>query len=197
MLKRGNSMSDKNSVSINNASKRSEKIKKIAFSAVCLALCYVLPFLTANSPSLGNMLCLMHIPVLICGFLCGGQYGLVVGFVAPLLRTMIISMPPLLTAIPMAFELAVYGFVTGVVYKKLPKTLANVYISLISAMILGRFVGGTVKFIMYGLGYVKSFSAKAFISAYVFAAWPGILIQLVLIPVIVLALSKAGIAKKE
>jgi thiamine transporter ThiT len=86
--------------------KNREKILKIVFSAMFLALCYVLPFLTGQIPEIGSMLCPMHIPVLLCGFVCGWPWGLVVGITAPLLRSFTLSMPPLFpTAICMAFEL--------------------------------------------------------------------------------------------
>lgn len=77
----------------------------------------VLPFFTAQIPSIGSMLLPMHIPVLICGFVCGGPYGLLVGAIVPLLRSVMFGMPPMLVAIPMAFELAAYGFMTGFLIK--------------------------------------------------------------------------------
>ena len=77
-----------------------------------LALAYVMPFLTGQIPQVGSMLCPMHIPVLLCGFFCGAPWGLAVGFVAPLLRSFTLGMPPMFpTAFCMAFELAAYGFV--------------------------------------------------------------------------------------
>lgn len=192
-------MSDSNIPSKEIVSRSSEKIKKLTFSAVCIALCYVLPFVTANNPSLGNMLCLMHIPVMLCGFLCGASYGLSVGFIAPLLRTLTIAMPPLMTAIPMAFELATYGAVTGMIYKiaskRSQKSLTNIYISLVSAMIFGRVAGGAVKWALLGFNYINSFSAKAFLSAYILTAWPGIIIQIVFVPIIVMALKKNGVLR--
>jgi uncharacterized membrane protein len=79
-----------------------------------LALGLVMPFLTGQIPSLGNKLLPMHIPVLLCGFVCGGPTGLIVGFILPILRSVLFSMPPMYPmAMSMAFELAVYGFVQG------------------------------------------------------------------------------------
>lgn len=200
-------MSNKNFSPKDDLHRSSEKVRRLTFSALCLALCYVLPFITANNPSLGNMLCLMHIPVMLCGFLCGAPYGIAVGFVAPLLRTLTISAPPVMTAIPMAFELAVYGAVTGITYKALSKkqavfskghgrTSVNVYISLVLAMLLGRSAGGAVKFVLLGLGYVESFSISAFVSAYLLATWPGIIIQIVFIPVVMLTLKRSGFMER-
>ena len=116
-----------------------------------MALGIVLPFVTGQIPQIGSMLLPMHIPVLLCGFICGWKYGLVVGAVVPLLRSMMFGMPPMMTAIAMAFELAVYGCVTGFLYKKLPGKKVKLYISLISAMILGRIVWGMVSLVIYGV----------------------------------------------
>ena len=107
--------------------KNNSSVTKLTLSAVFLALGIVLPFLTGQIPTVGSMLLPMHIPVLICGFVCGWQWGLLVGFVLPLMRSALFSMPPMMpTAAAMAFELAVYGAVTGILYQKLPKTTVSV-----------------------------------------------------------------------
>ena len=116
---------------------------KLVYSALCLALALVLPFLTGQIPQVGQMLSPLHIPALLCGFLCGWPYGLAVGFIAPLMRSMIFTMPPMYpAAIAMAFEMAVYGTIAGLLYKRLPKKIPYIYVSLISAMIGGRIVWG-------------------------------------------------------
>lgn len=104
------------------------KTQNLVLAALFLALGIVLPFLTAQIPSIGSMLLPMHIPVLICGYVCGWQYGLLVGLVVPLLRSVLFGMPPMLAAIPMAFELAVYGLATGLLYRLLKKNTAGIYI---------------------------------------------------------------------
>ena len=102
--------------------KRKKDIRTIIMAAMFLAIAYVLPFFTGQIQQIGNMLCPMHIPVLLCGFICGGSYGMVVGIMAPLIRSMILGMPVLFpSAFCMAFELAVYGAVAGILYKVLPK----------------------------------------------------------------------------
>ncbi len=164
--------------------------KRLVMAALCLALCMVLPFLTGNIPEIGSMLCPMHFPVLLCGFLCGWPWGLAVGAVAPVLRSVWLGMPPMDTAIAMAFEMAAYGAVSGVLYRLLPKKPAYLYVSLVSAMIAGRLVWGAVRFAFAGLS-ATAFPLSAFVSGAVLTAWPGIIAQLVLVPVIVLALKKA------
>ena len=119
-----------------------------------LALCLVLPMLTGQIPQIGSMLLPMHIPVLLCGLVCGWQYGAVVGFVAPLLRSVLFGMPPMYpVAIAMAFELLTYGLVIGLVYRRMAqKGAAGVYAALLTAMAAGRLVWGVAEVVLLGLG---------------------------------------------
>ena len=167
-------------------------MKKLVYSAMCLALCLVLPFLTGQIPQVGSMLLPMHIPVLLCGFLCGGGWGAAVGFTAPLLRHLIFSMPPMPGCISMAFELAAYGLVTGLLYKRLGRGMKNLYISLMCAMVLGRVVWGIAQMTIMGMNG-GSFPLSAFVAGAVTSAIPGIVLQLVLVPLLVRALEKARV----
>lgn len=165
--------------------------RKWVLSGIFLALGLVLPFLTGQIPQLGARLSPMHIPVLLCGFACGSPYGLIVGFVSPLLRSAIFGMPPLLpTAGAMSFELAAYGFTAGLLYRRLPKRAAYIYVALISAMILGRVVWGLASVPMYMLSG-SAFSFSLFIAGGFVNALPGIVLHIALIPPVVMALSKA------
>ena len=171
-------------------------IRNLTMSAMFLALAFVLPFLTGQIPQIGAMLCPMHIPVLLCGFFCGGPWGLLVGFLAPILRSMVLGMPPMFPkAICMAFELATYGLMAGVLYRLLPKKKLYVYVSLVGAMIIGRLVWGLAMFTCMGLDMEK-FGPAAFLAGAFTNAVPGILIQLVLIPILVITLSKV-VNKRE
>ena len=162
-------------------------------SALFLALSYVLPFLTGQIPEIGSMLCPLHIPVLLCGFLCGWPWGLAVGFIAPLFRSLTLGMPPLFpSAVCMAFELASYGAIAGMMHKILPKKKPYVYCSLIVAMIVGRFVWGTAMFICLGLSG-GTFTFAAFLAGAFTNAIPGIIIQLALIPILVMLLDNPKI----
>ena len=174
-----------------------KKTEALTLSGVCLALCLVLPFFTGQIPEIGNALCPMHIPVLLCGFLCGWQYGMIVGFFAPLLRFALFQMPPLFpTGTAMAFELAVYGIVTGILYKKLPKKNSNIYIALICAMITGRIIWGMVQVLLAGITKVP-FTWQAFTAGAFLTAIPGIICHILLIPPIVMILKKAGMMENE
>ena len=166
-------------------------LKKLTYAAVCLALALLLPMVTGNIPEIGNMLCPMHIPVLLCGFLCGGPWGALVGAVAPILRSLIFGRPYLYpTALAMMAELAVYGLMAGLLYRFLPKKPGYVYVSLIGAMLGGRVVGGLAQLVLLGLDG-KGFTAAVFFTEYFVKAWPGIVIQLVFIPLVVIALRRS------
>lgn len=168
------------------------KTKNLVLSGACLALCMLLPFLTGQIPEIGKALSPMHIPVLLCGFICGWPYALAVGFIAPFLRFFLFQMPPIMpTGTAMAFELATYGAVSGLLYQKLPKKNSYVYVSLIGAMIAGRIVWGCAQLLLTGV--TKSpFTWQAFMTGAFVAAIPGIICHIVIIPIIVLTLKKAG-----
>lgn len=171
--------------------------KKMVLSALFMALGIVLPFLTGQIQQIGNMLLPMHIPVLLCGFICGWQYGLAVGFITPLLRSVLFGMPPLMpTAAAMAVELAVYGLVTGLLYRKLPKKAPYLYVSLLCAMIAGRIAWGIAGIPLFGMAG-NVFTAQIFLSGALLNAIPGIILQIVLIPVIMMALARAGFLRAE
>ena len=162
-------------------------------AALFLALAYVMPFLTGQIPEIGSMLCPLHIPVLLCGFICGWPWGLIVGFVAPLFRSLTLGMPPPFpTAVCMAFELAAYGAIAGLMHKILPRKKPYIYVSLLTAMIVGRLVWGIAMFIFTGLDG-GNFTSAAFIAGAFTNALPGIIVQIVLIPLIVMILENPKI----
>lgn len=122
-------------------------IRNLTVSAMLLAVGLLLPFLTGQIPQIGSMLLPMHIPVLLCGLICGWQYGATVGFLLPLFRYMLFGMPILFpSGTTMAFELATYGFVVGFLYAHAKqKCLIALYRSMILAMLAGRIVGALRK----------------------------------------------------
>jgi len=177
-------------------SNRAFSVRKLTYAALCLALALALPFLTGQIPEIGNMLCPMHIPALLCGFLCGWPWGLVVGGIAPVLRSLLFVRPPMFSAIGMAFELAAYGAAAGFLYRKLPKTRGSIYVTLVIAMIAGRLVWGAAQMVLMGLRD-NVFTLQAFLAGAVTTAIPGIILQLVLIPVVVMALEKAKLIPED
>ena len=169
-----------------------QKLKNIVLTAMFLAIGLVLPFLTGQIKEIGNKLLPMHIPVFLCGLICSWKYGLVLGFILPLMRSAIFHMPVMYpNAVAMAFELATYGFVAGYLYGKSKyKCTKALYRSILSAMVAGRIVWGIAEVVILGIGG-KAFTFSAFIAGAFAKAVPGIIIQLVLIPAIMVALGRA------
>lgn len=167
--------------------------KKLTLSAMFMALGMVLPFLTGQIQQIGNMLLPMHLPVFLCGLICGWKYGMVVGFILPLLRSATFGMPVLYPmALAMAFELATYGLVAGMLYERSRwKCVRALYRSLIAAMLAGRIVWGIAEIVLLGISG-STFTWQMFLSGALLNAIPGIVIQLILIPGIMLALNKTG-----
>ena len=171
--------------------------RKLIYSAVFLAFAYVLPFVTGQIPEIGAMLCPMHVPVLLCGFVCGPIWGVAVGFIAPLFRSLTLGMPPLFpTALCMAFELAAYGGISGLSHKVLPDKKWFIYCSLIIAMIIGRLVWGGMMAICLAIKG-GAFTFGAFIAGAITNAIPGIILQIVIVPVLVMLFENPQIFRKR
>ena len=177
--------------------KKRIQTKNAVISALMIALGIVLPFLTGQIPEIGNMLLPMHIPVFMTGLLAGWIYGGAVGFILPLLRSLLFSAPMLYpNAVAMAFELMTYGITVGIVFKLIKKrNIVSVYISLICAMLAGRCLWGAVMAILLGVGE-NGFGIKLFIGSGFVSAIPGIIIQLILIPALMLALGRVSLYEK-
>ena len=170
-------------------------IRNLTYAALCLALCMVLPFLTGQIPQIGSALSPMHIPVLLAGFLCGPWWAMGVGAIAPLLRFALFGMPPLFpTGTAMCFELATYGVISGLLYAKLSRSVRSIYLSLAAAMLAGRIIWGCVMALISGAAE-SAFTWTAFLAGAFTGAVPGIVLHLLLIPVIVMALERAGLLK--
>ncbi len=170
--------------------KKSLDVRNMVLAAMFLSLAYILPFITGQIPEVGAMLCPMHIPVLLCGFICGGVWGALIGFVVPLLRSVTLGMPILFpNAFCMAFELMTYGAAAGALFHILPKKRSSVYHSLLAAMLAGRVVWGILMLFCLGIRG-ESFGFSAFMAGAVTNAVPGIIIQIVVIPILVIELEK-------
>lgn len=167
-------------------------IKKAVFTAVCAALCVVLPMAFHAVPNGGNIFLPMHIPVLLCGLMCGWPFGLVCGLLGPALSSLLTSMPPAAVLPGMMVECGVYGCATGLLmtYVHTGKAPADLYISLASAMVLGRVLSGLVKGLLFAPG---SLTVAAWATASFVTGLPGIVIQLILLPLVVSALTRAGL----
>ena len=160
-------------------------VKKLTLTAMFLSLGIVLPMFFGQVPQIGSMLLPMHIPVFLCAFICGWKYSAPMSFVLPLLRTVLFSRPKMYPdAIAIAFELAVYALVAGLIYWSFfKKDMKAVYVSLISAMVLGRVVRIVVQMALLGLKGTP-FTFSAVFSSVVIVGLPGIILQLIAVPLI-------------
>lgn len=176
--------------------KKKKPVFNLTLAAMFMAIGLVLPLLTGQIPQIGKMLLPMHIPVLLCGLICGWQYGLVVGFVLPILRSFIFGMPVLFpTGIAMAFELATYGLTIGLLYSRSRwQCVISLYRCMILSMIAGRAVWGIVQIVLLGMNG-SGFTWQMFMAGAFLNAIPGIILQLVLIPAIMVALNRTGLVR--
>ncbi len=173
------------------------QIRRLTYAALYLAIAMVLPLITGQIPEIGSALCPMHIPALLCGFMCGWPWGLAVGFIAPLLRSVVFGMPTMFPgAVAMAFELAVYGGMAGFLQQKLPRRKGVTFAVLLISMIMGRIVWGTVRVVLAGLSG-STFTWALFLAGAFTNAIPGIILQLVLIPILVVAMERAGLSLNQ
>lgn len=170
--------------------KKMSPVKKSIITAVCIALCVVLPQAFHAIPNAGSIYCPMHIPVLLCGLICGWQYGLLCGIAGPLMSALITGMPPAAVLPGMLVECAAYGALTGLMMQLVhtKKVYPDLYISLLVAMLGGRIISGIAKALIFSAG---SYSITAWVTGSFVTSLPGIIVHLVLIPSIVYALMKA------
>lgn len=168
--------------------------KTITMTAMMIAIGLVLPSFFRMIPNGGVLFSPMHIVPLLTGLLIGPLEGIIVGVLCPILNNVLFGMPAGSTLLGMIFELPAYGLVTGLMMMLLAKQkdTVKVYVSLIVAMIAGRIVGGIVKVAIVGLA---NYSLSMWVSAYFVATAPAIIIHLVLLPIIYIALKKAGFAR--
>ncbi len=166
--------------------------KNLVGTALCIALGLILPQVF-HLIGAGPVFLPMHIPVLLCGLCFGWPFGLICGAVTPLLSSVMTGMPPLFpTGAAMVFELAAYGALSGILYRKLRQ---NIYISLIAAMVGGRAVSGLASAVFYGVAG-KDYGFQIFLTGAFVTGLPGIILQLLIIPLLVIGLEKATVISK-
>lgn len=176
--------------------RKSKPLVNMTFTAVFTSLCIALPLAFHSIPNAGSIFSPMHLPVLLCGLICGWPYGLVCGLLGPLLSAIITGMPMLAYLPAMMIELAIYGAVSGLMMSIVhtTRTVADVYISLITAMLCGRVAAGILNALIFSVG---SYSFSAWAAAYFVTCWPAIVIQLILIQPIYYALEKSKLIPKR
>lgn len=168
-------------------------VKRACITAVCIALCYVLP-MAFHALGLGSVFSPMHIPVLLCGLVSGSGYGVFCGIAGPVLSSVLSGMPSTAGLISMVPELVVYGLVSGLLmkYVRTGRLYADLYIALAAAMLLGRVVGGVASALFY-LGTGESFTIALWAGSYFVGTLPGIVCHLIVIPLLVFTLMKARV----
>ena len=166
--------------------------KRLVLTAVNIALCLVLPMAFHSIPNGGSIMLPMHIPVLLCGMVCGAPYGAVCGLLGPLLSSVVTGMPPAAVLPGMMVECAVYGLVTGLMLRfvRTGRLYADLYLSLLVSMLLGRVVSGIAKALLFQAG---KYTLAAWVTASFVTALPGIVLQLAVVPSIVYYLMRAGL----
>ena len=170
-------------------------VKKACYCSICTALCYILPLLF-HALSIGTVFSPMHIPILLCGILCGWPYATAVGCIAPALRYALFGMPILYpTGIAMMAELATYGIVVGFLYQRSRwQCLRALYRAIITAMVSGRAVWALAEIALLGIS-ADGFTWQMFISGALLNAIPGIIVQLILLPAVMVALNRTGLVR--
>ncbi len=135
----------------------------------------------------------MHIFVLIAGLLFGWRTGLVVGLLTPLVSHFISGMPVLNVLPQIVIELSAYGFIAGMLRQKY--NLRTIW-SLLVAIVGGRIallLAILVIYLVTGQTYsplgIEANPFAAFWSV-IKQGWPGILLQLISMPIIVWLVEK-------
>ena len=174
--------------------KEMSSVKRACICAICMALCYVLP-LAFHAFGVGELFLPMHIPVLLCGMICGWAYGAFCGIAAPILSCALSGMPSATGLISMVPELCCYGLISGLVLRFVhtKNSYADLYIALVIAMLIGRVAGGAAKALFYlsGMSAMTEFSFSLLAASYFVESLPGIAVQLIILPTLVFTLMKA------
>lgn len=162
------------------------KTKKLVLSGFFIACGVILPMVFHMFSMGGTVFLPMHIPVLIAGYFLGPMYGAAVGIVTPIISGLLTGMPPLVPVMPiMAFELCGYGLFTGLIFEKTNK----IYLSLISAMVAGRLLAIVGAFVI-SLTLAPKINPIAYVVGGLSIAIPGMIIQLIFIPMLIKLLFK-------
>lgn len=177
-------------------SKHAIQLKNSVLTAICMSLCVVLPFAFHMIPNSGSIFLPMHIPVFLCGLCCGWSYGLLCGFMGPILSSLLTGMPGIALLPTMMVELALYGSLSGLLNTHLPvkRTLLKLYLCMLPTMLCGRIIAGVLRAYLFTNG---EYSFALWFSGYFITALPGIGIQLLFVPSIYLALQHAKLLPNQ
>ena len=165
-------------------------LNKSILTALCVALCVVLPMALHAIPGGGILFSPMHLPVLLCGLVCGAPFGLLCGVLGPFASSLITGMPVFGYMPVMMIELGLYGLISGLVMRFLHtgRLIMDLYAALVIAMLGGRVITGILRALIFAGG---TYSWSAWATGYFVSCFPGIIVQLLLLPAIYVALERA------
>jgi hypothetical protein len=154
-----------------------------SFTSVFVALSVALPWFAHQFNLAGQVYLPMHFFVIFAGLLLGWRTGLIVGLFTPIISYAVSGMPILPILPQITVEVALYGLVAGIVREKLHLSL---YWSLLIALIAGR-IGSLIGILAFN-DTVHQPIASVLLS--IKMGWPGLLIQLALIPLAAFAVKR-------
>jgi len=164
------------------------RTKDLVMASVLLAIGILLPLIIHISGINGAIFLPMHIPVLIAGLIVGSPLGFIIGILSPIVNNLLTGMPPIPILWIMIVELAIYGLLSGYLYRRIKMSLLP---SLILSMIIGR-IGAALTLLALGMGFGLSVPPmNIYIKGITLTALPGIIIQIILIPAIIRAYEKS------
>jgi predicted membrane protein len=173
---------------------QNKSVRETVLSGLFIALGLVLP-IAFHALGAGSTFLPMHIPVLLAGFTVGIPFAIAVGVITPLLSSLLTGMPPMFPiAAYMVFELAAYGAAASLLYRRLR---LNVYVSLVGSMLIGRLISALAVWVLATFFAAQLPGPWVFVAGGVAGSIPGIIIQIVFIPAIIMILGKNNLIKRE
>lgn len=158
------------------------KIKDLVAAGLLVAAGILMPMAFHTYKLGGPVFLPMHIPVLLGGFMLSKNLAALVGLLTPFLNFVITSMPSPPFVFAMMAELATYGLVSSILFHE---RKWGIYPALFGAMLSGRLASIVANWLIITgiLGMPFNF-AKVMTSLFI-TGLPGIIIQVILIPLIV------------
>lgn len=161
--------------------------QQLVRAALLIAIGVILPQAFHSIQNAGAIFLPMHIPVLIGGFILSPYYAICVGIVTPLLSSLFTGMPPIPMLYVMMLELASYGLFISLLYNK---AKIGLYPSLIGGMLVGRAMNIIGNYLILHILMSRPFNIMTIATGIFIQGIPGIVIQIILIPLIVYGLER-------
>lgn len=163
--------------------------RHMIIAAVMIALGIVLPMTFHSFPDGGKVFLPMHIPVMVGAFFLPWTWAIAVGALTPILSFLLTGMPPLAPmpmVIIMVFELMTYALIISLLRKKVlkQKKWYSPIWAMIPAMVAGRIIAGLVLFLLLQIYLPMKINPLIFVSGGITTGLPGIIAQIIIIPII-------------